>query len=254
MNYLKKLMCFGLVVVMTCTTGLPVYASNNKEISAMTGEISVLTGEITNIETPTDSTINYTEQRQDGLYYITENVNGNTIESTIYKMEGEEKIFNSSISSTIQEGQITCIETNADGASEQYTISTDIINLTQLDENLAQSSENETFSSNKIYLRTEKYGISLVGKNVTIAIAAAAIVAATAYVSLAVAKKIVIAAIGAGAGGGVASLPNYLYVTSKVYKTKSTGKIYTRYENKYYLNSKRTQYVGSWSFSKRWGH
>ena len=245
MNYLKKLMCFGLVVVMTCTTGLPVYASNNKEISAMTGEI-------TNIETPTDSTINYTEQRQDGLYYITENVNGNTIESTIYKMEGEEKIFNSSISSTIQEGQITCIETNADGASEQYTISTDIINLTQLDENLAQSSENETFSSNKIYLRTEKYGISLVGKNVTIA--AAAIVAATAYVSLAVAKKIVIAAIGAGAGGGVASLPNYLYVTSKVYKTKSTGKIYTRYENKYYLNSKRTQYVGSWSFSKRWGH
>lgn len=162
-------------------------------------------------------------------------------------MEGEEKIFNSSISSTIQEGQITCIETNADGASEQYTISTDIINLTQ-------SSENETFSSNKIYLRTEKYGISLVGKKVTIAIAAAAIVAATAYVSLAVAKKIVIAAIGAGAGGGVASLPNYLYVTSKVYKTKSTGKIYTRYENKYYLNSKRTQYVGSWSFSKRWGH
>ena len=77
MNYLKKLMCFGLVVVMTCTTGLPVYASNNKEISAMTGEISALTGEITNIETPTDSTINYTEQRQDGLYYITENVNGN---------------------------------------------------------------------------------------------------------------------------------------------------------------------------------
>ena len=213
----------------------------------MTGEISALTGEITNIDTPTDSTINYTEQRQDGLYYITENVNGNTIESTIYKMEGEEKIFNSSISSTIQEGQITCIETNADGASEQYTISTDIINLTQ-------SSENETFSSNKIYLRTEKYGISLVGKKVTIAIAAAAIVAATAYVSLAVAKKIVIAAIGAGAGGGVASLPNYLYVTSKVYKTKSTGKIYTRYENKYYLNSKRTQYVGSWSFSKRWGH
>ena len=247
MNYLKKLMCFGLVVVMTCTTGLPVYASNNKEISAMTGEISALTGEITNIDTPTDSTINYTEQRQDGLYYITENVNGNTIESTIYKMEGEEKIFNSSISSTIQEGQITCIETNADGASEQYTISTDIINLTQ-------SSENETFSSNKIYLRTEKYGISLVGKKVTIAIAAAAIVAATAYVSLAVAKKIVIAAIGAGAGGGVASLPNYLYVTSKVYKTKSTGKIYTRYENKYYLNSKRTQYVCSWSFSKRWGH
>lgn len=247
MNYLKKLICFGLVAVMMCTSGVPVYASNNKGIPAITGEI-------TNIETPTDSIINYTEQRTDGLYYISENVSGNTIESTIYKMEGEEKVFNSSISSTIQEGQVTCIETNADGTLKQYTISTDIINLTQSDANLIQPGKNETFSRNKIYLRTDKYGISLVGKKVTIAIAAGAIVAATAYVSLAVAKKIVVAAIGAGAGGGVASLPNYLYVTSKVYKTKSTGKIYTRYENKYYLNSKRTQYVGSWIFSKRWGH
>lgn len=50
------------------------------------------------------------------------------------------------------------------------------------------------------------------------------------------------------------ALPDYLYVTSKVYRSKTSGKIYTRYENKYYLNSARTKYVGSWTFSKRLGH
>ena len=81
-----------------------------------------------------------------------------------------------------------------------------------------------------------------------------AIVAATAYISLPVAVKIITSAIAAGAGAGVASLPDYLYVTSDVYTSHSVGKIYTRYENKYYLDSARTQYVGSWTFSKRWEH
>ena len=76
------------------------------------------------------------------------------------------------------------------------------------------------------------YGISLLGKRFTIAAAAGAI----------------------AARASVASLPDYLYVTSDVYTSHSVGKIYTRYENKYYLDSARTQYVGSWSFSKRWGH
>ncbi len=42
--------------------------------------------------------------------------------------------------------------------------------------------------------------------------------------------------------------------TSKIYRTHSVGKIYTRYENDYYLNSARTRYIGSWTFSKRLGH
>jgi hypothetical protein CLOSPO_03515 len=96
------------------------------------------------------------------------------------------------------------------------------------------------------------YGISLLGKRFTIVAAAGAIVAATSYISLPVAVKIITSAIAAGAS--VASLPDYLYVTSDVYTSHSVGKIYTRYENKYYLDSARTQYVGSWSFSKRWGH
>lgn len=66
-----------------------------------------------------------------------------------------------------------------------------------------------------------------------------------------VSAKIIISAIAAGGGAAVASLPDYLYVTNNVYRTHSTGKIYTRYENDYYLDSERTQYIGSWSFSER---
>ena len=100
------------------------------------------------------------------------------------------------------------------------------------------------------YIRTDRHGVSLVGKKV--GATAAAIVAVTPYVGISVAAKIITTAIVTGTGGGVASLPNYLYVTSNVYKTKSSvGKYYTRYENTYYLDSKRTQRVGNWTFSKR---
>lgn len=225
---------------MMCTVGQPVYASNNEDSYTQVGEIN-------DIEMPEDSAVNYTEQREDGLYYITEKINGSNIESTFYKIDGEEKILESSILSTVQEGKVTCIETNSNGDVEQYTISVD-------QEDLIQATDNEKLARSKTYLQTDKYGISLVGKKVTIAIAAGAIVAVTPYVSLSIATKIIVSAIAGGAGSGVTALPDYLYVTSKVYRSKTSGKIYTRYENKYYLNSARTKYVSSWTFSKRLGH
>ena len=215
MKCFRKFICFGLATIMMCTVGQPVYASNNEDSYTQVSEIN-------DIEMPEDSAVNYTEQREDGLYYITEKINGSNIESTFYKIDGEEKILESSILSTVQEGKVTCIETNSNGDVEQYTISVD-------QEDLIQAADNEKLARSKTYLRTDKYGISLVGKKVTIAIAG-------------------------GAGSGVTALPDYLYVTSKVYRSKTSGKIYTRYENKYYLNSARTKYVGSWTFSKRLGH
>ncbi|WP_313529204.1 hypothetical protein [Anaerotignum sp.] len=241
MKQLKKVMSFSLAVIMMCTMGLTVYASDNENAIIITDEI----------ELSTDSTINYTEQRSDGTYYITENINGNRIESTVYKVEGKNKILNSSIVSNIQNGKVLCVETKPNGDINQYEISADISGD---EENLTQSEENITLTRGKTYIRTDRYGISLVGKKVTVAIAAGAIVAATAYVSLPVAVKIISAAIAGGAGAGVATLPDYLYVTSDVYTSRSSGKIYTRYENKYYLDSARTKYVGAWTFSKRWGH
>ena len=240
MKCFRKFICFGLATIMMCTVGQPVYASNNEDSYTQVSEIN-------DIEMPEDSAVNYTEQREDGLYYITEKINGSNIESTFYKIDGEEKILESSILSTVQEGKVTCIETNSNGDVEQYTISVD-------QEDLIQAADNEKLARSKTYLRTDKYGISLVAYKVTIAIAAGAIVAVTPYVSLSIATKIIVSAIAGGAGSGVTALPDYLYVTSKVYRSKTSGKIYTRYENKYYLNSARTKYVGSWTFSKRLGH
>lgn len=240
MKCFRKFICFSLATIMMCTAGQPVFASNNEDSYTQVGEIN-------DIEMPDDSAVNYTEQREDGLYYIIEKINGSNIESTFYKIDGEEKILESSILSTVQEGKVTCIETNSNGDVEQYTISVD-------QEDLTQAADNEKLARSKTYLRTDKYGISLVGKKVTIAIAAGAIVAITPYVSLSIATKIIVSAIAGGAGSGVTALPDYLYVTSRVYRSKTSGKIYTRYENKYYLNSARTKYVGSWTFSKRLGH
>ena len=219
MKCFRKFICFGLATIMMCTVGQPVYASNNEDSYTQVSEIN-------DIEMPEDSAVNYTEQREDGLYYITEKINGSNIESTFYKIDGEEKILESSILSTVQEGKVTCIETNSNGDVEQYTISVD-------QEDLIQAADNEKLARSKTYLRTDKYGISLVGKKVTIAIAAGAIVAVTPYVSLSIATKIIVSAIAGGAGSGVTALPDYLYVTSKVYRSKTSGKIYTRYENKY---------------------
>ena len=240
MKCFRKFICFSLATIMMCTAGQPVFASNNEDSYTQVGEIN-------DIEMPDDSAVNNTEPREDGLYYITEKINGSNIESTFYKIDGEEKILESSILSTVQEGKVTCIETNSNGDVEQYTISVD-------QEDLTQAADNEKLARSKTYLRTDKYGISLVGKKVTIAIAAGAIVAVTPYVSLSIATKIIVSAIAGGAGSGVTALPDYLYVTSKVYRSKTSGKIYTRYENKYYLNSARTKYVGYWTFSKRLGH
>ena len=240
MKCFRKFICFSLATIMMCTAGQPVFASNNEDSYTQVGEIN-------DIEMPDDSAVNYTEQREDGLYYIIEKINGSNIESTFYKIDGEEKILESSILSTVQEGKVTCIETNSNGDVDQFSISVDL-------EDLTQPADNEKLARSKTYLRTDKYGISLVGKKVTIAIAAGAIVAVTPYVSLSIATKIIVSAIAGGAGSGVTALPDYLYVTSRVYRSKTSGKIYTRYENKYYLNSARTKYVGSWTFSKRLGH
>lgn len=199
--------------------------------------------------------ISYTEQREEGTYFILESFDGNTVTSKIYKIDNGKRALTATIVSEIHNGHVLCVEKDENGEVEKYQVKVSKDPLIEQHRYFFEKqSQSLVATSKKTYLRTEKYGISLVGKKATIAIAAAAIVAATAYVNFPVAVKIVTAAISAGAGAGAASLPDYLYVTSKVYTTHSSGKIYTRYENSYYLDSARTKYVGSWTFSKRWGH
>jgi hypothetical protein len=199
-----------------------------------------------NILNTTDSTIEYTEKRSDGDYYISEKFDGNKIYSQIYKISNENKELISTLTTTIEEGIILCNEIDSNGNNSSFSIRAEKIN--------SNEENNPTLNSrsdNKRYIRTDKYGISLVGKRTTIMIAAGAILAVTPLVTMPTAVQIITAAISGGGLAGVSSLPDYLYVTSDVYRTRGCGKIYTRYENKYYLDSDRTEYVGKWTFRKR---
>lgn len=234
MKKLNKMICASLTLGMAFTTCSSAFAATLD--NSPTDEDNNLIA--------SDNLIEYQEQRDDGLYWISEKIDGNKIESTIYKMNGTDKTFDSKIYSTIYDGKVECTQIDSENKLKQYTINSEVSEVSEL-----SMGERST-----TYLRTDKYGISLVGKKITVAIAAAAIVAATAYVSLPIATKIIITSIASGGGAGVASLPNYLYVTSKVYRAKTGGKIYNRYKNSYYLDKNRSQYVGNWTFSKRWGH
>ena len=153
-------------------------------------------GDEPNVFTNQDnSSIEYTESRDDGLYFI------------------------STIHSKITNNEVICAETKANGETDRYKISIDVI------ENKSQITP---YYRTARYIRTEKSEISLLGKRITIGIVATAIIAVTPMMPFAVATKIVIAAIA--------------------------GKRYRRYENRYYLDRARTQCVGSWTFSKRWGN
>lgn len=247
MKSLKNVTSYFLAVCLLLTFSFPSNAASPNLSPALTSNIE----NVHVVNNPQETIIRYSQYKGDDEYYVIEQINGNSIHSRIYKVSGENYILDSSIDSVISEGQVHCSETNSDGTLQHYTVS-----AKNIDRNNAPSQDDEwtLLSNNKTYLRTDKYGISLVGKKVTIAIAAAAITIVAPYITTSVAAQIIIAAIATGGGRGVEALPNYLYVTSKVYRTKSSGKIYTRYENKYYLNASRSEYVGSWTFSQRGYH
>lgn len=103
-----------------------------------------------------------------------------------------------------------------------------------------------------IYLRTEKKTINL-KKKLTVGAVAAAIAAAVAYGAAATFVTVAVVAVAAFAAYTAAELPRKLYATTKVYRTKASGKLYTRYKGKFYYNAKRTDYCGAITYSKRLG-
>lgn len=237
----KKLTSLVLAFTMVFGLSVPAFAAENSGVSGL------------NVS---GSHIEYIEEREDGTYFISENINGTSIVSMIYKLENNNKIFVSRIDSQIQNGKVLCNEKNAYGEVVAFQVSANINKKSvQSDESNSIKLYSSSVNSNrKKYLRTDYYGISLVGKKITVAIAAGAIVAVTPYVSVAVAIKIITAALSGGAVGAVSVLPDYLHVKSDIYRTYTGGRIRTRYENEYYLDSNRTEYIGSWAFSKRVGH
>lgn len=72
MKHLKRILSLGLAMLMTFTMMFPSYAANKIDYSDING--------VKVIERAGQLKINYTEQREDGLYYISETINGNTID------------------------------------------------------------------------------------------------------------------------------------------------------------------------------
>ena len=237
MKHLRKWISACSVMFILFATVFPSYAASST-ISYNYNETNVFTNQ-------DNSSIEYTESRDDGLYFISEHFSGDSIDSKIYKIEDGKNRFISTIHSKITNNEVICAETKANGETDRYKISIDVI------ENKSQITP---YFRSARYIRTEKSEISLLGKRITIGIVATAIIAVTPMMPFAVATKIVIAAIAGAGGGGVGSLPNYLYVTTDIYSSQLAGKRYRRYENRYYLDRARTQCVGSWTFSKRWGN
>ena len=206
----------------------------------------------------TDSLVEYTEYREDGEYFISEDVSDNGIVSSIYKVNGNQKVLVSVIESVITGNIVKQEEFDQNGNKEVTTLRAVISDVSS---ELTESEEHQIVpayeTTKEKYLRTDEYSISLVGKKATVATAAAAVVAASTYIPTTTATAIIKAAIkiiGAGVGAGVALLPNYLYVTSEVYVKKSVGKTYYRYYNDYFLDADRTQLIGEWTFRHRAGH
>lgn len=80
------------------------------------------------------------------------------------------------------------------------------------------------------------------------------IIALLAGLGIATATQIITKAITLSGSSGILALPNYLYITTHVYKRRKIGKKWrTKYVNYFYLDSARTQKIGEWTYSERFG-
>lgn len=215
-----------------------------------------------------DNYIEYILKEDGNKLIYKENLSDSGVNSKVYvlKEDGSQEFYKSIVSVFTDGGAVKTEEHFSNGNVERSELVAKPDEFTKANDNL----ENEGIStynimraaSNKRYIRTDKRGISLVGKKVSIAVAAAAISIACPGIGLLVAKSIIVKAIaiagGAIAGGvaaGVGILPNYVYETRKVYRTGGkTSKAYTRYEGKFYLDSARRQYIGGGTYSRRGFH
>lgn len=243
MKHLKRILAIGLSILTITVSAAPAHATSSP--LPFSGVKVSTDGNITTLE--------YYEQKDGTLFHVNENMKGNTIESYFYVVDNGKERLNSTVHSEIISNTIDITEIPIVGEPVHYQIEIDKasesysapLSIGKFDKNMAV-----TRSNSKKFLRTDTYGISLVGKKVSVAIAAGALALACPHIGVPVAISIISAAIGIGAQ----TIPNYVYVVSDVYATISNGKRYTRYYDKFYLDSAHTQYIGSWTCSVRAGH
>ncbi|MCI5644038.1 MAG: hypothetical protein MR285_08015 [Peptoniphilus sp.] len=93
MKNFKKTMSLALVVVIMMNFVSPIYANSKLDTNFININENFNEDEII---------IDYKEHSEDGEYYIVEKINGNKINSKIYKIEDGENILKNSIISKIE--------------------------------------------------------------------------------------------------------------------------------------------------------
>lgn len=201
-----------------------------------------------------DKNLEYTVKNDEGNFVYREKISDDHIHTDVYKLEDGNEVYYKTIESYVDGEEVKSTEYFSNGVIEKSSLRAENVSISNGNDFNNTNSPILRAASNKKYLRTEKRGISLIGKKVSISAASAAIAVACTGIGLSAAAVLITQAIAAGAGTGVQQLPDYIYETRKVYRTKSNNKMYTRYEGKFYLNSARTQYIGAFTYSRRGSH
>lgn len=201
----------------------------------------------------TKNYIEYVSYENGEKFLYKENIVDKNIYSSVYKIneDGSQSFYKKITSNVSPNGFIESKQEFSDGSIEKSTLKASF-----LEENYKEEL-NDSYSiqplAKKTYIRTDRRGISLLGKKITIAVAATAITLACPGVGVPIAIKIIQSAM-ALTGAGVSQLPNYLFETRRVYRITGGPRIYTRFEGNFYLDASRTQYIGSATYSQRGYH
>lgn len=204
-----------------------------------------------------DNTIEYTEVNEEGTFHVVETLDDSAVNSYIYRENGDSMELSLTIKRVILGNTIYCTEIDSDGQQTEYTLHVEVNDSLTGMENLAPINQPNYGSTDELFLRTEQYSVSFVGKKTTVAAVVAVLIAACKYLPSSLGTTVITAAltiIGGGVAAAVSQLPNYMYVTSNIYQKTTNGKIYKHYYNDYYLDSGRTQFVKHTFHTHRIGH
>lgn len=219
---MKKFLSIMLVFLMCLTSISPanVYAANNNSFTLIRND---------------DGLLEYIISENEKNTYYLEKYNDKEINTYIYELENDTK--------KLIDHKITYLPEN-----NNTTLGKDYNEIN------SYSIQPCAYDDGYRYNRTEYHEVSLVGKKVSIAVAATAIVLLLPELGIAAATKVIITAIAKTGVAGVALLPNYLYITTDVYKRRKIGRKWsTKYVNYFYLDAARTQKIGEWTYATRFG-
>lgn len=198
------------------------------------------------------------------VHFVSRKSNGNTEKWEYYVEDNGKKYLMKDEITTTDNGysihNVTQEVNSADTEEHYYLVNSDTKMISE-----------ETITDDKI--ETEKYSIdsllkassssnaksvsgtiNLKKKKAVVSIVAAAIAAAVAASSAGAFATVAAVIVSTCISEGKSYCPDTIYYCGKRTVSRSTGKIYYRYNCKFYKNKSKKKYYGSAKWSRRWGH